>query len=68
MKQARAAMAVLVRHKMVSFTAEESGRLVYGVDGDHILAILRYPHYISSVRTSHGELAGKASFTLNSKL
>ena len=50
-------MAVLVRHRMVGWSTEESGRLVYSVQHDNILAIMRYPHFISSVRSSHGELA-----------
>ena len=58
-KVVRAGLALLVKHRLVSHETDEnhSSKIFYSVISDNILAIINYPHYTSSIRSSHGELA-----------
>ena len=57
-KSVRSCLAVLIRQKLVKYRKEESSeRIFYSIVTENILALMRYPKYLSCISEDHDEVA-----------
>jgi len=57
-KSVRSCLAVLIRQRLVKYRKEESSeRIFYSIVTENILALMRYPRYLSCISEDHDEVA-----------
>eukprot|EP00092_Neocalanus_flemingeri_P103464 GFUD01132418.1.p1 GENE.GFUD01132418.1~~GFUD01132418.1.p1 ORF type:complete len:521 (+),score=211.52 GFUD01132418.1:39-1601(+) len=57
-KEVRAALGVLIQHRLVSFSdTAKPGKVDYLIQTENILSFLRYPRFLYLVKTAHGDEA-----------